>query len=92
MAVMDVMTSVSKETYEMGEAFVAIVQAMKIAIADGWQTGKDLPIAISALLANIGEITEGIKNAKGEWEEDEAAMVQAVTMTVAKLVAELRKG
>ena len=91
MAVMDVMTSVSKETYEMGEAFVALVQAIKIAVEDGWQTGKDLPIVVSAVLANMSEILDGLKSAKGEWEEDEAAMVQAVTMTVAKLVAELRR-
>lgn len=90
MALMDVMTTVSKETYEMGEAFVAIVSAMKMALEDGWQLGQDLPVAVGALLANIGEITDGIKNAKGEWDEDQEAMIQAVTMTVAKLVKELR--
>lgn len=90
MALMEVMTTVSKETYELGEALVSIVSAMNVALADGWQLGSDLPVAVTALLANIGEITEGIKSAKGEWEEDEAAMIMAMTMTVSKLVKELR--
>jgi len=91
MAVMDVMVPVSKETYEMGEALVDLIVKIKGALADGWQIGSDVPVMISAVVTNMAEIIEGMKAAKGEWDQDDAATVAALSLTVAALVKELRK-
>lgn len=89
MAVMDVMTTVSKETYEMGEALVLILKAVKKAQEDGWQAGQDLPVIITTVVANLGEVMDGVKAAKGEWVESKEAMIMAVAMTVAAAIEEL---
>lgn len=91
MAYIDMTVSVSKETYEMGEAVVELVEAVKKALEDGWQPLGDVPAIVAAVISRMGEIMQGAKEAKGEYEADPEASVMAAAMTLAALVKAVKQ-
>ena len=55
---MQITVDVPKETQELVDALVNIVENAKVALADGWQPGQDIPVI---LMGSIGAIREGIE-------------------------------
>jgi hypothetical protein len=88
---MDVSRSVSKETYEMGQALASLVGAIKKALEDGWQPGQDIPVIISAMIAELGKITKGLQGARSEMEAYPAEFHAAVGLALADLVTVVKK-
>lgn len=81
MSKIKVEVEVSKESYELGAGLVAIIKAVRLAAADGWQMGQDLPaIAMSA----FGQMTaiEGIDKIDDEIKADPAAFGKALALTL----------
>lgn len=90
MAKMIVTTEVSKETYEMGMALAKMVEAIKDALADGWQPGQDLPVLITAVIGNIAQIAQGVAAAPAEQKEDQDAFLGAIALALKEVAAALR--
>lgn len=81
---------VSKETYELCLALADLITKTKVALEDGWQVGRDLPVVMTAVVQNIGEIIEGLNAAKGEFEADPDAFLAAIAVGVAEVTKAVR--
>lgn len=77
-----IQVQVSKELYEAGQGVAAFVKAMKGALADGWQAGHDLPIAMAAALEDLVPALNGINQVPAEVAEDKLAAAHAVALTL----------
>lgn len=91
MAKLSIEVEVSKETYELGMAVGSMISGIKGALEDGWDLGEDLPAIVQAVVRNLGETMEGIREAGDEWEEDPQAFIAAVSLSIAE-VMEIVKG
>lgn len=56
----------AKETVELGEGLSEFIVAMKTALADGWQTGEDLPAIITAAMAHLAPAIQGAEKIGAE--------------------------
>ena len=83
MATKEVTVLVSKEAHELGEGLVGMAVAVKAALADGWQTGTDLPLVISAALTTLVPAVQGAELIPAEAGENPAAFAKAVALAVA---------
>jgi len=91
MAKVSVEVEVTKEAYELGQGLVDIIKAVKMALADGWQVGKDLPAIVASTVGNLGKMVDGIDQLDDEASEDLAAFAKALGLSVADAVAVLKK-
>ena len=73
---LQVQVEVSKEAYELGQALVSLVKAVKVAVADGFQVGQDVPVIVMAAMAELPKGIEGIQKL-GEESKDGAAFAAA---------------
>ena len=88
MAKIKIETEVSKETYELGVGLGRVVAKMREALKDGWQTGSDLPVAVSAAITDLVPAVEGIDQIDDEIKEDPAAFSRAIVIPMSDVVAE----
>jgi hypothetical protein len=79
--VIEVKSKVSKEGYEVGQGTKNIVAAVKTALDDGWQPGQDIPAAITALVANLGTMIQGIDQMDDEAREELEAFVTGLMLS-----------
>lgn len=76
----------SKETYELGKGLADFVSAVKVALADGWQLGSDIPVVISSALSTLVPAVDGVTKVKAELEEDKKAFINAAVATGAAIM------
>lgn len=82
MSKVNVTVVVSKEIYEAGQGVAKFVKAMKVALADGWQAGSDLPVAMSHALSDLVPALNGITEVAAEVAEDKQAAAHAVSLSL----------
>lgn len=87
--VLIVSREVAKEAHEAVQFPVEIVKAVKLALADGWQPGTDVPAVILAVLAKAPQAIAGLDQLEGELAEKRGAVMQAVGIAVGDLAAAL---
>lgn len=80
MSKISVSVEVSKELYEAGQGIAAFVATLRAAVADGWQVGTDLPVAMAAALRDLVPALDGISEVDDEIAEDKAAAARAVSL------------
>lgn len=90
MAVIDVQTKVSKESYELGQGVAGFVGAVKTALADGWQVGQDLPAVVAAAMGHLVPAIDGIQDLPGEAAEDAASFARAWALAGAAVYEKLK--
>lgn len=56
----------AKETLELGEGLAKFVSSLQGALADGWQSGQDLPVLLSAALTDLVPAVQGVEKIKDE--------------------------
>ncbi len=61
---------VTKEVHEIGLAVKGVVEAYKIAVADGFQAGQDIPTILMASYSNLTLAIEGADQAAAEFKAD----------------------
>lgn len=83
MAKLDVTVQVSKEAYELGQGVVGIVAAVKKALDDGWDLSEDLPSIVTAAVAEVGPMVEGLDQLDDEFGADPGAFAKALGLGVA---------
>lgn len=66
METINVELPVAKETYELCQGLDAVVGAVQTALADGWQAGADLPVVITATIANLIPAMQGMEQIPAE--------------------------
>lgn len=75
---LEVKVEVAKETYELAKALCEFAGVCKTALNDGWQTGTDLPVIVTAALTKMLPGLEGVQNIGVEWTEDKQAAINAL--------------
>lgn len=87
MAVVQKTCTVTKEADELASALVKMVEAIKVALADGWQAGTDIPVIVTQALAVLGPAVDGMDKLGAEKDEDLAAFVRAFGISAMDLAA-----
>ena len=91
MAKVTVSVEVSKEAHELAQGVCEMVLAVKAAMADGWQTGQDVPVLITAALTTLAPAITGVEQLGDELKEDPAAFASAIALPVGEMVSALLK-
>jgi hypothetical protein len=81
MAKLAVTLEVGKESYELGKGLAEFIAAVRQSLADGWQTGSDLPALVSATVSKLVPALQGVDQIKGEWQSDKLAVANAAFVT-----------
>ena len=89
MAKQTISIEVSKEAYELASGLAAVVRDCRAALADGWQSGTDLPAILLSAVQNLGKAMQGADQIKGEWTDDKAATVMAALYPVLKEIGSM---
>ena len=91
MAKAKIEVEVAKECHELATGVCEIVKAVKVALADGWQIGTDLPVIVMATVAHLAPAVQGIDKMGEEWKEDPAAMIKGLSLPMADILTEILK-
>jgi hypothetical protein len=73
---------VEKETYELTQCLKAFVSAVQQAMADGWDTSKDLPVLMSAALTSLIPAINNATKIGENLAEDKEAFIKGLTLGV----------
>lgn len=82
MSKVNVTVEVSKEIYDVGQGVAKFVKAMKGALADGWQVGTDLPVAMSHAISDLAPALGSLGGIPGDIAEDKQAAAHAVSLSL----------
>lgn len=69
MSQIEVSVPVAKEAYELGLGISDFVQAVKTAVADGWQPGQDIPAILVAAFEKLVPAVQGADQIPSEMVE-----------------------
>jgi hypothetical protein len=75
---MKVEVEVSKEAYELGLGLAKFHAVVKQAMADGWQTGTDIPPIIQSAIADLVPAMQGADQAGAEAKADKQQFANAI--------------
>jgi hypothetical protein len=78
----------SKEMTELGQGLAKFLAAVKLAMADGFQAGADIPPIISAAVADLVPAVNGVTLIKDEY-ADKKAFMNAVAVVGAAVAGAL---
>jgi hypothetical protein len=81
---------VSKEASELLEGLKKFIVAMKDALADGWQVGKDLPVVLTSALGDLAPSLQGVEQIPQE-AKDSKEFAAAVSLGLNDIVHALKK-
>ena len=82
---------VSKEAHELMVGLAAVVAAVKLSLADGFQPGSDLPAIVLSAVASLPVAIAGIEQLPAEVTTESPEFVKAVSVGVGEIVASLLK-
>lgn len=88
MALAQVTLECSKELTELGQGLAKFLAAVKLATADGWQMGADLPAVISSAMAELVPAINGVTLIADE-AKDKKAFANAVAVVGAAVAGAL---
>lgn len=82
---------VSKEAYELGQGLAKFHKAVKVALADGFQVGQDLPPIIQSAIADLVPAVQGAELLGEESKADMKAFANALYLGSSEIVFEYVK-
>jgi hypothetical protein len=77
---------VPKHVAEFAEAVAEIVKATKVALADGFQPGSDIPVIVAAAWAKLPAAVAGIEMLPAELAHDKGKFALALAIEIEKFV------
>jgi hypothetical protein len=77
---------VPKETYELADGLVKLIDAVRTALKDGWQPGTDLPAIATSAFAILPPAIAGFDQLGAEFKADKGKLVLALAVAVDKIV------
>lgn len=66
--------------YELTKAIAAVVGSVKIAMADGWQTGMDLPVVITSAIGQLATLASAVPNIGPDAKEDTVEFIKGINL------------
>lgn len=84
--------SCAKETLELGEGVVKFLKALKVAGADGWSVGEDLPPVLASLMGDLLPAMDGVTKIGAEYSGSKQAFINGIMVPVGGFVGELIDG
>ncbi len=91
MAKKDVVVTVDELAYNVGESLVKFIAAVKLALADGWQPGIDIPLIITAAIADLSPIIGQIGQLPEDFSADKLGFLKGINVSIVDLVDVLLK-
>lgn len=88
---MEVSVKVTKEAYELADGLKKFVLDIKGALADGWQPGADLPVVLSAALADLVPAVQGVEKLGDEAKADVQGFINGLVLPAEALAVALLK-
>lgn len=82
MEIIKVETEVTKEVYELGCALKAIMVNTKLAVADGFQAGQDIPAILMGSMQDLLAAVAGIEKVDDEFIGEPAKASKAIVVPV----------
>lgn len=82
--------AVAKKSDELAGAVVALVKAAKVAAADGFQAGSDIPVLLAAAVAELPKIVADLGPALAEGKEDKELFIKALNLAAYDLLDALK--
>lgn len=79
-----------KEWSEVADALVAIAQSVKVAKADGWNGGQDIPVILMASFGPLAKALDGVASLEGEAKESPEGAIKALAIAAADVYAALK--
>lgn len=70
MQLVKIETEVTKEVHELGVAVKKVIEAYKLATADGFQVGQDVPAILMASYGDLTKAIEGVDQADDEFKAE----------------------
>jgi len=71
---------VCKEVYELGKAVESTMKAYKLAVADGFQAGQDIPAVLLSCLQDYFKALDGVQKLGEEFRESLGASLNGLTI------------
>lgn len=81
-----IQTEVMDSGFEVLEHSGKIIKAMKDAMADGWQTGADLPVAVTALISEMPGIITNAMNIGADASAEPVLFAKGATIAALDIV------
>jgi len=78
METVDVTVKMPKETYELAKGLGAFAAAIKLALADGWQLGTDMPVIATSALMDLLPAIQGVDKLGDEAKADPIGIAAAL--------------
>lgn len=75
----------AKESYELGKGVQDLVEAIRVALSDGWNTSEDLPAIITAAVTKLAPAIQGADKVSEEAKET-PEFVNAIYASLAPIV------
>ena len=91
MAKIKVEVEVTKEAHELAQALVGLVKSTKVALADGFQAGMDLPVIVTSNMMPLMSGVEGAEKLGLESKEDMEAFMNAWMLAGSEIAGEFLK-
>lgn len=87
---LEIKQEVAKESYELALALANVARAVKVALADGFQAGQDLPVIITAAISELPKAIDGMDKIKLEAAEP-VLLAKSLSLPMFDLVQDLIK-
>ena len=78
---------VPKEMQEAAQAVVNMAAAAKLALADGFQPGQDIPALVSAAMANLMSAMDGMAKIPDEAKADPVSAAKCAALAGAEIAS-----
>lgn len=78
---------VPKEAQELFGGLVNIVKSIKMAMADGWDVGTDLPVVITQSLVELAPMIQGVDKLPEEFKANPAAFIKSAVLAGGNIAA-----
>lgn len=80
----DITTKGTKEAYELGLGFKSVMVNTKLALADGWQAGQDVPAVLGSSLNDLLKGIVGIDQLDDEAKAHVVKVILSILVPVAE--------
>lgn len=80
MSVKPINVTVSEKAFDLTQHLAQYVTALKLAVADGWQPGQDIPAIIQSTITHGYAVVQDLPQLGNEANEDKVAFAKALAV------------
>ena len=91
MAKVAVNLQLSKESYELSKGVADLINAIKTAVEDGWQPGKDIPVIMTEVIARLVPALAGVEKIVEEFKLEPVDSSLAISIPLVQVISSFLK-